>query len=209
MAKKRTPPKGRPTPRRDARRRWTTTQSRRKRRQAIGMTLAGVIVIVGVVALAVRATNSGGGSGTTSATAFDLPRLNGKGRIKLASFTGRPTVVNFFASWCTACNDELPGFTKIAASLHGRVNFVFVNSNETGDWQPMAQRTGILDMTLAKDVNGAGGNGLYQSLGGTGGMPITAFYDSHGKVITVSYGALLGDALPRQLQQLYGVQAAA
>lgn len=184
-------------------------QLRRKRGATTAAVLvAGLVIIVGVVALAVR-SSTGGGSGKTSSTAFDLPRLNGKGRVRLADYAGRATVVNFFASWCTACNDELPGFKAAADSFQGRVNFIFVNSNETGDWRGMAEGTGIIDQTLAEDVGGSQRNGLYESLGGTGGMPITAFYDAKGKVITVSYGALLGGALPRQLQQLYGVPAAA
>jgi thiol-disulfide isomerase/thioredoxin len=168
----------------------------------------GLAIVVGVVALAVRSSSNAAQSGDVSASAFNLPRLDGHGRVRLARFAGRPTVVNFFASWCTACNAELPDFRQAAGALQGRVNFVFVNSNESGDWRPMAERNGILRFTLAQDINGDGGNGLYRSLGGTGGMPITAFYDSQGKVIDVSYGALTGGLLDQKLQQLYSVRAA-
>jgi thiol-disulfide isomerase/thioredoxin len=160
-----------------------------------------------VLVLAVRSGQSSE-KGNVSATAFDLPRLNGNGRVRLANLTGRPTVVNFFASWCTACNAELPDFRRAADALDGSVNFVFVNSNESGDWHPMAERNGILHFTLAKDINGTAGNGLYRSVGGTGGMPITAFYDARGKLIDASYGALTGGLLGQELQQHYGVPAA-
>jgi hypothetical protein len=72
----------------------------------------------------------------------------------------------------------------------------------------MAERNGILRFTLAKDINGDAGNGLYRSVGGTGGMPITAFYDPSGKLIDASYGALTGGLLDQELQQHYGVPAA-
>lgn len=174
----------------------------------VAVIAVGIAIVVGAVALAVRSNSSAAQSGDVSAAAFDLPRLNGHGRVRLASLTGQPTVVNFFASWCTACNAELPDFRQAANALQGQVNFVFVNSNESGDWRPMAERNGILGFSLAQDINGTGGNGLYRSVGGTGGMPITAFYDARGKLVDRSYGALTGGLLSQKLQQLYGVRAA-
>lgn len=176
--------------------------------RALAVITAGLAIVVAVVALAVRSTSNAAQSGDVSAASFDLPRLNGHGRIRLASLAGRPTVVNFFASWCTACNAELPDFRHAANALHDQVNFVFVNSNESGDWHPMAERNGILGFTLAKDINGTDGNGLYRSVGGTGGMPITAFYDARGRLVDRSYGALTGGLLDQKLQQLYGARAA-
>jgi thiol-disulfide isomerase/thioredoxin len=199
MTTKRTPPKGRPTRRRPPR--------RRTRVSLVAVIAVGVAIVTGVVVLAVRSGQSSQ-KGDVSAAAFDLPRLNGHGRVRLANLTGRPTVVNFFASWCTACNEELPDFRRAADALDGRVNFVFVNSNESGDWHPMAERNGILRFTLAQDIKGTAGNGLYRSVGGTGGMPITAFYDARGKLIDASYGALTGGLLDQKLQQRYGVRAA-
>ena len=207
MASKRTPPKGRPTRRRPPRGRRPRSTMRRRAASLVAVTAAGIAIVAVVVVLAVRSGQSSE-RGDVSATAFDLPRLDGHGRVRLASFSGRPTVVNFFASWCTACNAELPDFRRAADALQGRVNFVFVNSNESGDWHPMAERNGILRFTLAKDIKGTAGNGLYRSVGGTGGMPITAFYDARGKLIDASYGALTGGLLDQELQQRYGVRAA-
>ena len=133
-----------------------------------------------------------GGPGVVAAESFDLPVLDDQdnldNRIRLADFEGTPTVVNFFASWCTACDEELPAFRETALALEGEVDFIFVNSNESGDWEPMAERNEIREgFPLAQDIQGLARNGLYRSLGGTGGMPITAFYDANGDLINTAF----------------------
>ena len=115
-------------------------------------------------------------------------------------------MVNFFASWCTNCENELPRFKFVDEQFADELNVVYVNSNETGNWEPMAERTGILDGRLVKDINGSNGNGLYRSLGGRGGMPITAFYDAEGNVVRVDQGELSSEALVARLINLYGIE---
>jgi peroxiredoxin len=48
------------------------------------------------------------------AVPFDLKSLNGKS-VGLASFHGKPLVVNFFASWCDPCRDEMPLINELAS----------------------------------------------------------------------------------------------
>ncbi len=166
----------------------------------------GVLIVGAIVFNGVRDAADDGGEGVVTAEAFDLPNLedddNPDSRIRLADFEGTPTVVNFFASWCTACDDELPDFRETALALEGQVDFIFVNSNETGNWEPMAERNEILGFPLAKDVQGISRNGLYRDLGGTGGMPITAFYDADGNLVQTALTAFNEATLNTQLRRL-------
>lgn len=166
---------------------------------AIGAVIIGAIVFNGV-----RDAADDGGDGVIVADRFDLPALddddNPDNRVRIADFNGTPTVVNFFASWCVACDEELPVFREAALALEGQVDFIFVNSNESGNWKPMAQRNDITQFTLAKDIKGTRRNGLYRDLGGTGGMPITAFYSADGQLIDTALTAFTEASLNQRLQ---------
>lgn len=45
---------------------------------------------------------------------FELKSLEGKS-VGLASFRGKPLVVNFFASWCDPCREEMPLINELAS----------------------------------------------------------------------------------------------
>ena len=172
----------------------------------------GVLIVGGLALRGVLDAADDGGPGVVSAEAFDLPDLtdddNPESRIRLADFEGTPTVVNFFASWCDSCDDELPAFRETALALEGEVDFIFVNSNESGDWEPMADRNDILGFALAKDIQGISRNGLYRELGGTGSMPITAFYDAAGNLIQVAQAPFDEAGLAAALVQLGMIETA-
>jgi thiol-disulfide isomerase/thioredoxin len=50
---------------------------------------------------------------------------------KLSNLRGQIVIVNFWATWCGPCQEELPRLSQIAASYSGKpVNFVFISIDE-------------------------------------------------------------------------------
>ncbi|MBV9101307.1 MAG: TlpA family protein disulfide reductase [Candidatus Dormibacteraeota bacterium] len=142
---------------------------------------------------------------TTASTTWVLPKLQGSGTVTLAQFKGKPLVLDFFASWCTACRAELPDFLGVSRKVAGKVQFAGVDSEENGDGVGMAQRYGVTAWPLARDVGGSQLSGLRESLETIPGMPVTAFYDASGRVRLVHLGAETAQQLEADLKQLFSV----
>jgi len=61
---------------------------------------------------------------------FSLPDLLGN-RISLADYRGRTVVINFWASWCPPCVNELPSIKRGAEWLaQHQVSFITINIGE-------------------------------------------------------------------------------
>jgi cytochrome c biogenesis protein CcmG, thiol:disulfide interchange protein DsbE len=141
---------------------------------------------------------------STQPTTWQLPRLIGEGDLRMADLHGHPVVLDFFASWCTACRGELPGMAALSHELNGRVTFAGIDSQESGDGAAMARQYGVDGWPLARDVGGTQNSGLHDALGARG-MPLTAFYDSSGRLLTVVFGAISEDDLRSRIQSLFGI----
>jgi cytochrome c biogenesis protein CcmG/thiol:disulfide interchange protein DsbE len=184
-------------------------RQRAQQRWAVaGVVTVGVVIIALVTTLSILSSRGGEVPDGYSAdnTAFDLPSLTGEDHVRLADHRGTPVVVNFFATWCVYCNQELPGFVQVATATSGQVDFIGVQSRDTGDGVEMAERFGLAEtgFALARDIGGENGSKLWSSYGSSG-LPVTAFYDDKGTFLELSGGMLTQDELENKIETLYGI----
>ncbi len=129
----------------------------------------------------------------------ELPGLRG-GRVRLADLRGRPVVVNFWASWCPPCADELPDFQRVHRRLAGRVAFLGVNQrDQPRAAQQLARRTGVT-YPLAVDAAGR----AFDAFGGLG-MPTTVLIRADGIVADIFAGQLDEALLGERIRMVLGV----
>jgi thiol-disulfide isomerase/thioredoxin len=57
---------------------------------------------------------------------FTLATADGK-KVELYQNNGKPTIVNFWATWCGYCQEEMSAFQKAYDQYKNRVNFIMVN----------------------------------------------------------------------------------
>lgn len=92
------------------------------------------VLILGVVAGALLFGDSGGmvpeSPATGSGSAPDFTVLDAEGNeVRLSDFAGKPVVINFWATWCGYCVQEMPDFDKAAAE-NPDVVFLMVNATD-------------------------------------------------------------------------------
>lgn len=50
---------------------------------------------------------------------FELPRVGEPGALSLASLRGKVVLLNFWATWCQPCEEELPAMERLHRALSG------------------------------------------------------------------------------------------
>lgn len=182
-------------------------ERRRKEQRKKLLTRVGSVVGVALFLLVVVFAFTGGSepaSGATETESWDLPALDGEGRVALADFEGKPTVAAFFASWCTICRRELPQFALLSQVVGDEVNFVGINTMNNGNGLNFARDMGIGHWPLARDIGMHDGRQLATNFGAVG-SPTTVIYDEAGRVVDVTLGRLTAEQLAGKLHEFFGV----
>ncbi len=113
---------------------------------------------------------------TPVAAAFDLTDTQGK-RHRLADYQGRWVVLNFWATWCVPCIQEIPEIAEFARS-HPRVVVIGVamDAEDVARVKRFAQKTGHdYALVLADEA-------VEKQLGEPKALPTTRIYDPTGRV---------------------------
>lgn len=123
---------------------------------------------------------------------FTLAGFGGGGSVSGADFRGTPLVLNFWASWCPFCIDEMPGFEQVHREFGGAVAFLGVDlQDDRALARDLAERTGVT-YPLAEDPDGS----LFARVGGLG-MPTTLLLSADGRIEEKITGPLSADQLRR------------
>lgn len=122
---------------------------------------------------------------------FDTPAGT---TLALQSLKGKPLIINFWATWCPPCVEELPlldSFYKQNAAKSWQVIGLAID-------QPSSVRTFLQKNPISFPIGlaGLGGTELGKSLGNmTGGLPFTVVLDAGGALVQRKMGKISADDL--------------
>lgn len=143
---------------------------------------------------------------STSGSPPEVKLIDLKGRPQsLSQYRGKIVVLNFWATWCTSCREELPmlaeeqdryasrGVLVVGASVDDATTVKHV----PGFWKKEKVKFPVWVGATADDL---------EKLGLGEAVPATAFFDRDGNLVGRVLGVLRRDDLERRIEWLLGNQ---
>ncbi len=127
-----------------------------------------------------------------AAPQFAFTALDGA-RLTSSTFTGRPLFVNFFATWCPPCKQELPNIVKSYPSYKGRVIFLGLDQEESPDLIKPFLKQYSIQYLVGIDEGQVGADF------GVAAIPQSVFIDKHGVVRAIWRGYMPPDVFARDM----------
>lgn len=120
--------------------------------------------------------------------------------VDLASYLGRPLVVNLWATWCAPCVEEMPHFQTVSADLAGEVAFLGVNVQDG----PSQAEPFVAELGISYDLAADPRREFTEAIGAFG-MPTTLFVDAQGGIVHRVTGPLTVTELREAIATHLGV----
>ena len=169
----------------------------------------GLVIAIAIVALGIGVHIALRGGSWSSAEerrtadallALELPDEKGV-PLRMDQWRGRVLVVNFWATWCVPCREEMPQFVKAQAAEGARgLQFVGIAVDQP---DKVAQFTQELKLNYPTMVGGMGAIELSRDLGNRlMALPFTIIVDRAGRVAHTQLGPLSPDKLQGIIEPL-------
>jgi len=131
-----------------------------------------------------------------------FPDLAGE-QVSLERWRGKVLVVNFWASWCAPCRDEIPGLLRIQQKYAANGLQIVGIAVDTADKSRDAARA--MGISYPVLVGGAESIDLARRFGNrAGGLPYTVVLDQRGALVMRHLGILTEAELEQLIQPLLG-----
>ena len=128
---------------------------------------------------------------------FTMLDMDGN-EVTLASFFGKPIVLNFWASWCGPCKMEMPEIQKFYDKYGQEIHFLLVSVDDSLD----AAKTFISDSGYTFPVYfDTTSVGAYTY--GASSIPLTFFIDAQGNLTAYYMGAMSESILQQGVDMIY------
>lgn len=131
---------------------------------------------------------SSAGTDSGVATNFTLDSLTDGDEISLEDFRGKGVVLNFWATWCGPCREEMPLFEETWKKYKDK-DVVFLGIDVMDDKDNASEFLETIGITYPNLYDPSGKvSGKYKVIA----LPATFFIDKEGNVVAKNYGSFVG-----------------
>ena len=137
---------------------------------------------------------------TTQTPDFQVLDMDGK-TVSLSSKSGKPVIINFWATWCGPCRSELASFDELYQKYGDTVEFMMVNltdgarDTEEGVKSFIEENGYTFPVYLDTSFEAANGYGIYS-------IPMTVLVRSDGTISDTHIGAMDKETIEGYIKNL-------
>lgn len=159
-------------------------------RRTLGLSIVSGFITFGTVMMAINLIETQ----ANKIPEVHFSDLNGTSMSMSQIASGKPMVVNLWASWCPPCIREMPVLAE-AQQRNPNITFIFVNQGEkTATIKKFLNQNDLVLSNMLTDARGYLGRMI-----GSQALPTTLFYDASGRQVDAHIGELSRATLARSL----------
>jgi thiol-disulfide isomerase/thioredoxin len=154
---------------------------------AFALFLAAAFYSFGALSGGIRPASGAGAQGLQAAPDFTVSDSAGNS-VKLSDMTGRPVMVNFWASWCPPCREEMPYIEELYREQGGEISFMIIDlvgGGETRDTAEKFLKSQGYTFPVYYDNTGEAADQYAITA-----IPTSVFIDSRGRIVSSVRGAM-------------------
>lgn len=128
---------------------------------------------------------------------FTLPLLDG-GQLRLSSYRGEVVLLDFWATWCVPCREEIPHFVELQKKYRDRgLQIVGVSMDDSPDPVHPFYRQFHMNYPVVMGTAEVG-----SAYGGVLGLPIAFLIDRQGRIYSKRMGATDAAVFEKEVNRL-------
>lgn len=168
-------------------------------RRQLSVTIIGGLVLLCICLLPISTVSVGAAGDTSRKAAPNFTVNDSKGApVSLADYKGKVVLLNFWATWCHGCVEEMPWFMEFQDKYRAKGLAVIGVSMDDDGWKsvtPFVEEKKVNYRVVIDDKKVSAEFGL-------GAMPMTVLIDRNGRIANNYEGVVDREACEKQIRAL-------